>query len=155
MATLHDIFTAIGVGAKVELEENRIRISRKGPGAFFLHGLAGEKEILISQISSIQFKRAGTLTNGYIQFGFLGGQESKAGIFAATKDENSVMFKQQQQSTFEELKNRIDRIRDADQQAPIVQSSPADEIDKLASLKERGIITQEEFDRKKKQLLGL
>ena len=65
------------------------------------------------------------------------------------------MFKQQQQSTFEELKNRIDRIRDADQQAPIVQSSPADEIDKLASLKERGIITQEEFDRKKKQLLGL
>ena len=33
--------------------------------------------------------------------------------------------------------------------------SVADEIEKLASLKERGILTQEEFDAKKRQLLGL
>lgn len=33
--------------------------------------------------------------------------------------------------------------------------SAADEIEKLASLLERGILTQEEFDAKKKQLLGL
>ena len=33
--------------------------------------------------------------------------------------------------------------------------SAADEIEKLASLKERGILTQEEFDAKKRQLLGL
>ena len=31
----------------------------------------------------------------------------------------------------------------------------ADEIEKLASLLERGILTQEEFDAKKRQLLGL
>ena len=33
--------------------------------------------------------------------------------------------------------------------------SPADEIEKLANLLERGYITQEEFDAKKKELLGL
>lgn len=33
--------------------------------------------------------------------------------------------------------------------------SVADEIEKLASLKDRGILTQEEFDAKKRQLLGL
>lgn len=35
------------------------------------------------------------------------------------------------------------------------QGSVADELTKLASLKEQGILTQEEFDAKKKQLLGL
>lgn len=34
-------------------------------------------------------------------------------------------------------------------------TSAADEIAKLNDLKEKGIITQEEFDKKKKQLLGL
>jgi predicted Zn-dependent peptidase len=34
------------------------------------------------------------------------------------------------------------------------QTSVADEITKLNELKEKGIITQEEFDKKKKQLLG-
>ena len=38
---------------------------------------------------------------------------------------------------------------------PAPPLSAADEIEKLASLLERGILTQEEFDAKKKQLLGL
>ncbi len=38
---------------------------------------------------------------------------------------------------------------------PAAPLSAADEIEKLASLMERGVLTQEEFDAKKKQLLGL
>ena len=38
---------------------------------------------------------------------------------------------------------------------PATQSSIADELAKLASLKEQGILTEEEFVAKKKQLLGL
>ena len=38
---------------------------------------------------------------------------------------------------------------------PVETASTADEIEKLASLLGRGILTQEEFDAKKKQLLGL
>lgn len=41
------------------------------------------------------------------------------------------------------------------QPAVQVQSSGADELEKLAALKEKGIITQAEFNAKKKQLLGL
>ena len=33
-------------------------------------------------------------------------------------------------------------------------SSPASELEKLAELKEKGILTQDEFDAKKKQILG-
>ncbi len=46
----------------------------------------------------------------------------------------------------------------ADQvQQPIQSAIPsaADELEKLAALKEQGVLTQEEFDAKKKQLLGL
>ena len=47
----------------------------------------------------------------------------------------------------------------APQAVAVPQTAPplsaADEIEKLASLLERGILTQEEFDAKKKQLLGL
>ena len=37
---------------------------------------------------------------------------------------------------------------------PIASNSVADELGKLAELKEKGVITQEEFDSKKRQLLG-
>ena len=37
----------------------------------------------------------------------------------------------------------------------IIQNSSADEIKKFKELLDSGIITQEEFDAKKKQLLGL
>jgi predicted Zn-dependent peptidase len=37
----------------------------------------------------------------------------------------------------------------------INQSSPADEIRKYKELLDDGVITQEEFEQKKKQLLGL
>lgn len=47
---------------------------------------------MISSISSIQFKNAGAMFNGYIQFAFMGGQEAKGGIFQGTQDENTVMF---------------------------------------------------------------
>lgn len=39
--------------------------------------------------------------------------------------------------------------------APVIQFSIADEILKLKKLLDEGIITQEEFDKKKKELLGM
>ena len=43
----------------------------------------------------------------------------------------------------------------SEQPAPAEEYSVADEIRKLASLKEQGVLTEEEFTAKKKQLLGL
>ena len=43
----------------------------------------------------------------------------------------------------------------ASTQAAASPTSAADEIEKLANLLERGVLTQEEFDAKKKELLGL
>jgi hypothetical protein len=37
----------------------------------------------------------------------------------------------------------------------VVQSDPIEQLTKLASLLEKGLVTQEEFEKKKKELLGL
>jgi hypothetical protein len=146
---------ATGINGRIEVIGDRIKISRKGIGSFFTHGLQGEKEILISQISAIQIKPASMLTSGYLQFGFLGSQESKGGIFSAAQDENTVMFKKNQQREFEAIKREVERIRRAGSQPEAVAFSAADEINKLAALRDKGVITTAEFDAKKNQLLGL
>lgn len=148
------IAEAKGKNGQLELTEKSVCIRRKGVLGFLTQGFKGDKEILISQVSSIQFKRAGAFVNGYIQFAFVGGQEAKGGAWQAASDENTVMFTTGQQPAFErfkgELQKRMDAVRSGGN-----QSSGLDEIEKLASLRDREIISQEEFEAKKRQLLGL
>jgi len=148
---------AKGVNGQLEFTGNKIAIKRKGMLAKMTQGLKGDKEILIKQISSIQFKPAGALTNGYIQFAFSGGKENKGGLFDATQDENAIMFNKKQMKEFEEIKSAIEeKINSLNQ--PIIQSAPidiADQIKKLADLRDSGILTEEEFNAKKKQLLNI
>jgi predicted Zn-dependent peptidase len=67
-------------------------------------------------------------------------------------DENGINFYQKSNASFEEAKSLIEqKIGSANN----IKTSVADELEKLASLKEKGIITQDEFNAKKKQLLGL
>jgi hypothetical protein len=101
------IKTAKGVNGQLLLYKNRVRIERKGVLSFLTQGLKGQKDVFIKQISSIQFKPAGLLTNGYIQFAFLGGTENKGGLFNATQDENTIMFNKGQQKVFEEIKEML------------------------------------------------
>jgi hypothetical protein len=143
-----------GINGQIALTEDSIVIGRKGIIALAGHGLKGDKSILISQISAVQFKKATFALNGYIQFAFVGGRESKSGLLGATKDEDSVMFNYWQAKAFEDLKARIDaKMRQSRQ--PVRAVSEADEIERLASLRDRGIITDEEFTAKKRKLLGL
>jgi len=53
------------------------------------------------------------------------------------------------------LVNRQDKNESMTAIKPEVAQSSADEIAKFMALLDEGVITQEEFDAKKKQLLGL
>ena len=96
-----------GVNGQVELSYSKIDITRKGVMAFALHGFDGTKTIFLRQLTALQFKEAGNVTNGYIQFIFPGSLEDKGGLFSATKDENTVMFTKAQQPEFEKLREHI------------------------------------------------
>lgn len=151
------LMKAKGVGGDLELLEDKIRIVRRDGLAILAHGLKGDKEIFINQISSIQFRKAGALTNGYIQFAFIGGSEAKGGMLQATTDENTVFFNQKNEDDFSAIKYMIeDRIHQLKKMDRIdyKKGLSLDDLEKLAELKEKGIITEEEFQIKKRQILG-
>ncbi len=147
---------AIGVAGQMRLTDDTLIISRRGLLGLLTQGLKGDKEIRLDQISSVQFKDAG-FTNGYLQVGFMGGFESKAGIMDAVSDENTVMFNRAQQESFEIMRDAIHERIKALRAHPAPQQavSASDEIRKFASLRDDGLISDAEFEAKKKQILGL
>lgn len=139
----------------IKLNNESLTICRKGFLNFSNMGLKGDKTISFRNISAIQLKKPG-LTNGYIQFTILGGRESRAGIFAATKDENTIMFSRKYYTDMLNLKKFIEyQQKSIFDNTNSVQTSPADEVLKLKELLDQNIITSEEFELKKKELLKL
>ncbi len=100
-------------------------------------------------------KKTNMLTNGYIQFSFLGGKEAKGSLMEATRDENTIMFTSVQQANFEKAKIIIeDILRNNSMSTNSSNVSIADEIEKFSLLKDKGVLTEDEFNQKKKDLLN-
>lgn len=154
---------ADGHGGQVQFDGQYVTITRSGFLARATHG-KGEKRLHISQISAVQWKPAGAMVNGFIQFTVPGGNEARGGFgqqtMSAAKDENSVIFTRKQQPQFDQLRYAIDQAVAA-QHAPspaVDHPTPApsmvDELSKLANLFEQGLISREDYDLAKKRLLG-
>ncbi len=148
---------AVGVNGQIELYEDYLTIKRKGVISFISHGFKGDKEIYLDQISAVQIKQCGTVTSGYLQIVFKGSQESKSALLDSVTDENTIVFWPDRESEFLHLKMLLDKQRRLSRQGPPASTSTsvADEIEKLDSLRRRGIITDKEFEAKKRELLGL
>jgi len=144
----------------VKADDTGLTISRKGLSNAMNLGLTGAKKILYRSITAVQYKQDGAITSGYLQFSVLGGNESTGGLSAATKDENSILFVKKDRETILALKalveERVEEVH-AQQTAPVfhVTKSPAEKIKEFKDLLDAGVISQEEFDRKKMQLLEL
>ena len=151
-----------GVGDILFVYDDRIVIQHKGVLNLFAMGLKGDKTIYFNNITSVQLKKGGW-TAGYLQFSILGGRENVAGVLGATQDENTITFNSNKNDEAEKIAEYINKklseIRNGFMQPQVVStaptSSPADEIRKYKELLDMGAITQEEFDAKKKQILGL
>lgn len=117
----------------------------------------GTKEIYYSDMLSIQFKASGNLVLGYIQFE-TASTHSKDNF----NSENSWTFdyhtvsneKAKEVENFVRNKMRATKTQHTQVQAA-PQESAADQLLKWKNLLDSGVITQEEFDAKKKELLGL
>ena len=140
-----------GLNGQIELCHNRVTISRKG-----VWGRSEDfKEFFISQIAAVEYKAAGNFTKGYISFTSSGDGGSLRGL---TRFHNSVEFNKNQQPRFNELRERIAAIQASGEQHethPTTTPDDIGELERLASLMEKGVVTQEEFDAKKRQILGI
>ena len=141
-----------GYNGTLILTDNEVIIKR-GIKGFLLGGgmLRGDKTIPYSSIVAVQLKKAG-ITAGYLQLTLKGGSEAKGGLLQSATDENTVNFHSGKNKIFDEANELIKKYISTGHQKA---KSSLDDLEKLAALKEKGIITQEEFDAKKKLILGL
>jgi hypothetical protein len=120
----------------------------------------GRKSIPLDSITAVQWKAAGALVNGYIQFTIPGGNEGRSRMGSATidagRDENAVVFTRKQMPDFEALRTAVEQAiatRGNAAAAP-VQLSAADRIQQLAGLRDQGLITEAEYETKRGELLA-
>lgn len=146
-----------GVGKVLNVYDDRCTINNKKGAMSFLTGnlFSGEKEFYYENLTTIQFKPAGGLVNGFIQFEFPGavGGNNNFG------SENSFIY-QKRSLKNEEVEPAVEYIRNKIKEAkrPAAATatiSSAEELKKFKDLADAGIISHEEFELKKKQLLGL
>jgi hypothetical protein len=152
-----------GHNGVINFDGHFVTINRKGFLARATIG-KGEKRIPVASIVAVQFKPAGGIVNGFIQFTVPGGNERRSSFGSqstdAAKDENSVMFTKKQMPEFLALREAIEQVivARATPQAPVhaPPSAPniGDQIQQLALLRDQGILTQAEFDAKKADLLA-
>ena len=149
------MITAKGHNGTVAFDGAFIIITREGFMARTTFG-KGEKRIPVRSLSAVQLKQPGGLTNGFIQFTIAGGRESSARkgnrTVAAANDENSVLFTKAQQAVFAELRDAINEAL----ANPEGSAGPdlAGQLQKLAALRDQGVLTEDEFAAKKADILG-
>jgi TM2 domain-containing membrane protein YozV len=141
-----------GASGHVILFNNKIRILREDISLVqkLNHLTAGEKEIPLDNITSIQFREPGMATKGYIQFGQSGYDESDDGVFDAADDENSVMFVQDQTEDFRQLRSKIEELKNES-----IEKDTKSMDDAMQTLRQKyaeGDITEEEYEERKEVL---
>lgn len=151
-----------GVANRVEVyEDHCVLVAVKNTRALMTGNiLNGNKEFYYSDLTSIQFKPATKMINGYIQFEYPGSHSGKGPDNFISENSFAFMLAKISNEEISEavrfIKQKI-RTAKVPQQQNIVMNpiSEADEIEKFKNLLDKGVITQEEFEAKKKQIFGL
>lgn len=129
----------------VTVEEDAITISYRK----LYHGFKGDKRIPFSSITAVQYKEPGSWIAGYIQLTVQGALEWRG---PADQDENSFQFDSNVADQFRELRDFLtQRIGSRPAASP---PSIAEELEKLASLRERGVISELEFGDLKRKIIS-
>ena len=152
------------IGKTLKVYEDKVAIvANVGVKSLLLgNALHGNKEFYYSDLTSVQFKNIG-ITTGYLQFEYAGSRS-----ISNFQSENSFTFsasigtqkydnlKKEMPSVYEDIQRRVREAKNVTKTAPVIQqASAADEIIKFKQLLDAGVISQEEFDKKKAELLGL
>ncbi|KRB42057.1 SHOCT domain-containing protein [Phenylobacterium sp. Root700] len=134
--------TLKGRSKAVLVEDDAITLSYRT----MYHGFKGDKRIPYGSITSVQFREPGWLV-GYLQFSIKGAIEARDPL----QDENAIEF-DKPADKFRELRDLI-HAKMAAATAPQASVSIADELVKLVSLRDQGILTEQEFASQKAKLL--
>jgi hypothetical protein len=152
-----------GVNALLTLYEKKVVIEHSGAGAM-VAGISGEHSFMLKDIIGIELNKGGTMgSRGSIFFNHKGSQSMESndtnfGMDSLKKagSKNAVLFVPIDADSFILFQNKVEEMMENAQESGstvVNQVSIPDEIKKLNELKEQGILTEEEFQDKKKALL--
>jgi len=69
-----------------------------------------DKEIILKDVLTVQYKNASIISNGYLHFTYNGSKLFKGTAFEASSDENTIIFNYPQRKAFEQAKAKIDDL---------------------------------------------
>ncbi|MCM1505729.1 MAG: SHOCT domain-containing protein [Ruminococcus flavefaciens] len=145
------------VGSTLTVLDDCVKLQHKGNYASIVLGIPkGEKTLFYDDFTSVEFKSIKFLSSGYIQFNVPGHKQSKD----PSTDEYSFLINEKSiepkaRMLYDKILENKKKAKSSGNMTIVNQVSSADEILKLKQLLDAGVLTQEEFDAKKKQLLGL
>lgn len=146
-------------GRHMEVYEDRVVLRVKPTiGSFITGNISdGEKTIYFSDCIGVQFKESG-LQIGYLQFETAGHIMNNAASNFFNENsftwDTSVQSNEFMQQIAAYVKERVSFYKQNRNAPAAAAVSGADELKKFKELLDMGIITQEEFDKKKQQILG-
>jgi hypothetical protein len=162
---LGDTVEARGVNATIRFDGQTITILRGGP--FGRSVGKGDTHIPLAHLTAVQFKPAGRVVNGFIQFIVGDGNERRSQVgrqtIDPTRDENSVVFSYGQREEFAGLRDAVQAALARPHQTSAAvrpdSTEPAQPtipelIEQLAALRDKGALTEAEFEAKKTELLS-
>ena len=141
-----------GNGRSLTVDDNGVHITKT-----MKMGRGYDKTIPFAQLASIEYSPPGMMSAGYLYFQTIGSSGTKIkDKMAMSLDENAVFFMKKYNDLALNIKSAVeDAIIAASSNgktSPV--HSDADELLKLKNLLDAGVLTQEEFDKKKAQILG-
>ena len=138
----------VSSGYDLEIRSRNSVLALDGNTVILRHSsMIGENlvhRIPIKSINGVHLKKPGTISEGVILF--------ESGVGAG--ENKKVYFGVEELPLFESFRDRVEELMNAPTTAPAALSE-ADELQKFAKLHAEGLLTDEEFQAKKKQILGL
>ena len=137
---------AKGTNGLIAIDGDWLTIERKG---------VGDRRIPLASITAVQLQQARMFTNGFIRFTVPGSPEFRGGVQSAMRDENAVTFRRGQAKGFNMIRAAVEQSITAHAGARSGAGEPdiPEQIKKLDELRDQKLITDEEFEAKKAELL--
>lgn len=151
------------MGKILGVYEDKCVISTKAglKAAMFGSIMNGDKEFYYSDITSVQLKNLG-MTTGYLQFEYAGSRSGNNFVSGNSFTFSATIGTPKYSKLKEEMPGVCEDVQKCAQAAKTAKNttvqqvlSPAEELKKFKELLDMGIISQEEFEEKKKSILGI
>ena len=149
------MISAKGANGQAYLDGDKVTITRKGLLASSVGFFKGDMTIPVSAISAVELREPHFGVNGYIYFHYAGAKPALP-MVKKECDENCIVFGKSASPEFVALKKAIDQkmLELQNPQGFNNSSDPIDQIKKLSALLNSGIISKDEFEQKKCELLS-